>query len=86
MSLRDESKKTYRLNGMIPSENELKVGCLQRIADATEKMAARHTELMEDRDYYKGAYERGVERERRLERRVAALKGAITRIKKRKKG
>jgi hypothetical protein len=61
---------------------QLKLGCLQRIADATEVMAKRYSLLIEERDYW----ERRAKEERaaaeRLRRSNAALRGAITRLKR----
>lgn len=60
---------------------QINTGAVLRIADATEKMAQRHTELIRDRDYYKGKAERLDVECNRLSRRVAALRGVITRMK-----
>lgn len=40
-----------------PGDEKIKIGCLQRIADAAEKMAMDHDRLVKDRDYYKSLYE-----------------------------
>lgn len=57
-------------------------GSLQRIADATEKMAANYTALQQNydsvknnRDYWQRQYEKE-------KRRAAALRGIINRLKK----
>lgn len=42
---RDESRKNYGSSNDPLSLPQLQAGCLMRIADATEKMAQRHTEL-----------------------------------------
>lgn len=69
-----------------PNLEDIKLGCLLRIADATELMAKRHTELMSQRDYYERlARDRGAEVER-LVRQRAALRGTITRMKRAKEG
>lgn len=82
MSLRDASRKEYLLRGESAHTDELRTGALQRIADAVEKMAQRHTELIDERDMYKRWYDRESERRARAERRIAALQGVITRMKK----
>ena len=64
------------------TDNQLKLGCLQRIADATELMAQNYQSLIGERDSYKRKYE--AERNRRLnqEKCNAALRGVITKMKK----
>lgn len=80
-SLRDKSRLNW-LNESNSNEN-IQLGCMLRIADATEAMAKRHTELIDERDRYKRWYEQS-NRERLLfERRVAALKGQITKLRNR---
>lgn len=59
----------------------INAGSLQRIADATEKMAQRYTDLIRDRDNYERYYREAVKRERQLERRLAAAKGQITKLR-----
>ena len=65
-----------------PTDDDLKIGALLRIADATEKMAQRHTELMRERDYYERLASSRAEDIRRLERSNAALRGVIARMKR----
>lgn len=60
----------------------INAGSLQRIADATEAMAKGHVELARERDNYKRWYEQEQERRNRLDRRIIALRGVITRIKR----
>lgn len=66
------------------TRDAVNAGSLQRIADAVELMAKRHQELMADLDRYKRWYEDCQTRLRRAERRIAALKGATTRLRKSK--
>lgn len=61
---------------------QIKLGAILRIADATEAMAKRHTELIRDRDYYERGYRERGERIRHLGRQVAGLRGAITKMKR----
>ena len=80
MSLRTGSKCEF--GHMEPiTRDELKVGCLQRIADATEAMAKNHVQLQRDHDLYKRWYKEEQERCRKLERSNAALRGQITKLK-----
>lgn len=71
---RDE---TGHING-----DELRNGSLQRIADAVEKMAVRHTELIDQRDRYERMYTNERSRREAAQRHAAALRGVITRLKK----
>jgi hypothetical protein len=83
-NFRAESRKEWNRPGIgvQPSTEDLNLGCLQRIADATELMAKRYDELInakrraeENAEYYEGLY-------RRADRRVSAAKGQITKLKK----
>lgn len=64
-----------------PSDDRIKIGCLQRIADATELMARRYQDLIDERDRYKQRYEQEQAAARCLARSNAALRGHIKRIK-----
>lgn len=61
--------------------DQINTGAMLRIADATEKMAQRHTDLMRDRDYWerraKNA-EKALDTERH---RTASLRGHLKRAK-----
>jgi len=63
------------------SNDDLKTGCLMRIADATEAMALRHTELIKQRDKFERWYNDERKRRWHLERSNAALRGHIKRLK-----
>jgi hypothetical protein len=65
-----------------PDRDDIQLGCLLRIADATEAMAKNHVRLQNDLDYYKRAYNEEIEARRRLARQVNALRGVITKLKK----
>lgn len=76
-----ESRKAWSRDGG-PSIEDLKLGCLQRIAAATEAMAKNHDELVRQRDIERANrafWQREAERERR---RVNALRGVVTRMKR----
>lgn len=63
------------------SLDQINAGALLRIADATEKMAQRHTELIRDRDYWERrarSAEDALDTERR---RSASLRGHLKRAK-----
>lgn len=65
-----------------PTNDDIKLGCLQRIATATELMAENHASLMEQRDRYKSWYEDKQNRVYALYRSISALRGVITKLKK----
>lgn len=58
------------------------VGSLQRIADATEKMAQRHTDLMRDLDSNKRWYEQERHEHAATIRQLRAARGVITKLRK----
>lgn len=62
---------------------QINTGALLRIADATEAMAKRHVELIEERDRFERYYRQEQSRRIAWERSAAALKGQITKLKKR---
>ncbi len=80
-TIRDASRSNYTTKDETPTWQEVRDGALLRIADATEKMAQRHTELISQRDRYEGYYKQEHEIRARAERRIAALQGVITRMK-----
>lgn len=57
-------------------------GSLQRIADATEKMARNYTELQNRCDYYKLNFHSTLDALKKRDRTIAALRGQITKLKK----
>jgi uncharacterized protein Yka (UPF0111/DUF47 family) len=57
-------------------------GSLQRIADACEKMAASYDQMRESRDRYEQMYERMRDSVDNRDRTIAALRGVITRMKR----
>lgn len=79
----EESRKNWVPHaGLQISDEQLQIGCLQRIANATEAMAKYHTSLIHDLELYKKWYgERGQEIEE-LKRIISAQKGVITKLKK----
>lgn len=78
-----ESRKGWHRGGEAPTNDDLKLGCMQRIAAATEAMAKNHDALVRerdnahaDRDYWQREYERA-------NRSAIALRGVVTRMKRR---
>lgn len=82
---REESRKNYGTavaEGAAISLEQLQVGALMRIADATENMAQRHTELISQRDYWEREA-RDLRKEcARLRRSNSALRGVVKRLKR----
>jgi hypothetical protein len=71
-----------------PGDDNIIIGCLQRIALATEKQAAvadiisqNWQRLMDERDMYKNWHNKEVERTETLNRRIRSMKGAYTKLK-----
>lgn len=60
----------------------IKIGCLQRIADACELMAKDHQRITRDLEYYKQRTKEESEFRQKLLRKMAAAKGQITRLKR----
>ena len=81
-SYREESRKNFGVDGTGLTHEQIQLGALLRIADASEKMALRHTELITQRDNFQRWYESEVAASRLLGRRLAAAKGQLTKMKK----
>ncbi len=82
----EESKKGWFCGGTNerPSTEHLKLGCLQRIAEAVEKMSGSYAELIADRDYYKKRFDEERACARRLVKSNSALRGWVKRRGKKK--
>jgi len=81
-SYRDESRANWGREDRRANHEEIMLGCAQRIADATEKMAANYDALLRDRDWWKGRAERLGARLDTEKRRTAALRGVIGLMKR----
>ena len=82
MSLREASRKEWSSREFKPTEGELRLGALQRIADATEKMAVNWQSLTTALERERESSARYRARAERLERRLRAQKAATTRAKR----
>lgn len=84
-SYREESRKNWGKDtsrgGL--TDADVKLGALLRIADATEAMAKRHKELIDERDRFERLYKAELSRRCAWQRSAAALKGQVTKLKKR---
>ena len=78
-TLRDDSRKNWSATGKF---EDINAGSLQRIADATELMAKRYLELIDERDRLRRIYDAEREAVCRLRSSNAALRGVITRMRK----
>lgn len=78
-NFRASSKTNYSSNDSIEHIN---AGSLQRIADAAEVMAKNYNMLLQTKENYKQWYEQRGQRIVKLERQNAALRGQITKLKK----
>lgn len=81
-TIREASRGNYTTKDEVPTWQEVRDGALLRVADAVEKMARRHTDLIDERDRFERYYRQESQRRAMAERRIAALQGVITRMKK----
>ena len=79
---REASKKDWRTRGGTATDPEIDTGSLQRIADACELMASDHGRLLSDVGYWKRTSQHSSAEAERLYRSNAALRGHITRLKR----
>jgi len=86
MSLREASRRDWgsdaSRSGTVILAEDIRTGALLRIADAVEKMAERHTELIRQRDYYENEVKRLRTKREHLERSNASLRGHLSLKKK----
>lgn len=78
-NLREHSQMNFSSSGTL---EQIQIGALQRIADATEKMASNYTALQNDRDLYMRWWKEQKAYSQKLARRISALQGVITKLKK----
>jgi hypothetical protein len=84
-SYKDESKadwgQTLGVNEN-PSTDHIALGAQLRIADAVEKIAQNYQSLISERDYYQKRYAEQIERAAHLRRRISAMQGVATKLRK----
>jgi len=61
---------------------QINTGSLQRIADATEKMAKSYTDMERSRDQWRCWYDKEEARRHRAYRRLSATRGVVTKLKR----
>lgn len=76
---RESSRAEWSSTG---SREDINSGSLQRIADACEKMASSYDSLRNDRDSYKLWYLETCAENKALNRKLIAMRGALTKAKK----
>lgn len=81
-NFRKESRKDWHASGtgVVPSSEQLQLGCLQRIADATELMAKNHDGLVNERDQARKSRDYWMAEYDSVKRSNSALRGQITRL------
>ena len=77
--LRETSKRNWNGGNSLEAIN---CGSLQRIADASEIMAQNHKKLIADRDMYEKLYNEHFSKVMKRDRTISALRGQITKLKK----
>ncbi len=82
-SLRDASRKSFTTFNDSPTHEEIRTGSFQRIADSVETIAKRYSDLLDDAAREKRQREEAEAGVSKLYRRIYALKGVITKLKKR---
>ena len=83
---REESRMAFggeHEEGFRPCDQKIGVGALARIADAVELMAKRYQDLLDERDRYKQYLANEQRWRNECKRSNAALRGQITKLKKR---
>ena len=83
-NFRQQSRAEW-INSPGGPDREVEIGCLQRIADGIETMGKNVKDLETDRDWWKLRATEEVRTTQQLQRRIAGLKGCITRLKAREK-
>lgn len=81
-TLKELSKNNFTGNNTIIN---VSLGCLQRIADATEKMASNYQKMENDLAYYKRMHADASETIRNLIKSISSLRGQNTKLKKKLK-
>ena len=81
---REESRKQWGQDQETSLNIEqITIGALLRIADATEAMAKNHVKLQEDYDRMKQSRDYNREKVQQLENSLRTMKGVVTKLKKR---
>ena len=76
------SQREWTTKSCLATDREVEIGCLQRIATATEMLAKDRENIMAERDRYKCRYELLLLDNNSLTRSHAGLRGVITKLRK----
>jgi hypothetical protein len=83
-TFRDASRKLWGpATGYDITDAQIQLGCLQRIADATELMAKHHQELISAKERAESSAKYWREASDRRDRQLIAARGQITKLKNR---
>ena len=82
---REAGTRDWSVDGDRGTKEEIQIGCLQRIADGIEAMGKNVVALEADRDWWKRHAKEAVATNQNLRRRIAGLKGVLTRLKAKEK-
>jgi hypothetical protein len=81
-SFREQSKNDWGTRqDRNPTNEEIQLGAILRMADATELMASNYTQLQKDLDWYRQMYRESQEVITHQERKIANLRGQVTKLK-----
>lgn len=69
-------------DGESVSIEELQIGCMQRIADASELMSKNYLQMQSDMDWFRRKLQQERDDNKRMARRIAAYQGIIKKLKK----
>lgn len=73
---------TVSKEGEYPGDMNVVIGCLQRIAEASEMSARRNVDLQNENDFIKKSRDSWQAESERLYRKITAMKGVITKLRK----
>jgi hypothetical protein len=68
-----------------PGDENIKIGLMQRMASSLERIEKPYLSLINDAKSYREWYQSERQENKRLSRRIAALQGVITKLKKKSK-
>jgi len=76
------SQRAWTTRSCLATDREVEIGCLQRIAAATELLARDRENLLVECDQYKSRYQLLFTDYQSLTRSNASLRGVITKLRK----
>lgn len=82
LNYREETRQQYGTHAVSLNTEQINAGALLRIADACELMASNYKQLQAENETLKRQVEYFRESRNERDRSIAALKGVITKLKK----